>query len=642
MHTRIQTMVMLLAAALLAVAAAGCMGTGEELQADKPSGKIKITKLDDLPRHTYPVTRKASEIVLSENDLADLAGKVRKDVETDLAAYEINDATTLKRFYGTLANIHLLQKDDARALPYLDKVRDLEEKEAARLMSSLSTRALIAARSDVGKDAGPAELGPAFSKHLAERAGALPWKAVQDDIQETKGLMEMFSENLLVGLVQAQIDPVVAGTGELDMDQAASLFRMNIMIKQNLPLKNEVIAVLQGLIDANKIVKPDIWAARSVILAGNAGLNRVLAAVWDSGTDPAVFDKRLFTNATEKLDGKDTDSNGFVDDVHGIAFDIHARRTTGLLYPLGDTEGRIASVMQHIKGLTDLRSAVDSPEAAAFKQHISSLKPDEVKGFIEDVSLAGSYSHGTHVAGLMADGNPFIELLIARLSYDHRTVPVARTEEWGKRDGEKCRDTVDYFKAAGVRVVNMSWGEALEDAEASLRSNGIGENAEERLEIARRVFALQKAGLHDAIAGAPEILFVAAAGNSDNDVEFDDFIPSSFDLPNLLVVGAVDQAGDPTSFTSFGGTVKVYANGFEVESYVPGGKRMKMSGTSMASPNVANLAGKLLALDPGLKPPETIDLILKGADRNTVGTHSFLLMNPKRSVEILRSRLSSN
>ena len=646
MFKRIQSMLMSLLAVLLAAYLTGCAGTDEEkccsCCSEEKTEKIKITKLDDLPRHVYPVTKKASELVVLENDLNELAGKLRKDVEGDLCAYEITDATTLKRYYGTLANTHLLAKEDDLALPFLDKIRDLEEKESARLMSSLSTRALIAARREVGKDAGPDQLGPAYRNHLAERVADLPWKVVQDDIQDTKGRMEMFSRNLVMGLVQAQLDPVVAATGELNLDQAATLIRLHIMMTQNLPLKNEVIAVLQKTIDANRTVKPDIWAARSVTLPADAGLSPVLAAVWDSGTDPAIFEKILFTNPAEKLDGKDTDGNGYVDDVHGIAFDINAGRTKGLLYPLGDAAGRIDSIMQHIKGVTDLQAAVDSPEATAFKQHISSVKPEDVKGFIEDVGLAASYSHGTHVAGIMAEGNPFIRLLIARLSYDHRTVPVARTVEWGERDGKKCRDTVGYFKAAGVRVVNMSWGEALDDAESSLESNGIGKDADERREIARRVFAFQKDGLHDAIANAPDILFVAAAGNSDNDVGFDDYIPSSFDLPNLLVVGAVDQAGDPTSFTSFGSTVKVYANGFEVESFIPGGQRMKMSGTSMASPNAANLAAKLLALDPGLKPPEVIDLIKKGADRKTGGSHSFLLMNPERAIKLLRSRRGAN
>jgi len=132
-------------------------------------------------------------------------------------------------------------------------------------------------------------------------------------------------------------------------------------------------------------------------------------------------------------------------------------------------------------------------------------------------------------------------------------------------------------------------------------------------------------------------LFVAAAGNADNDVEFDEDIPSSFDLPNLLIVGAVDQAGDPTSFTSSGRTVEVYANGFEVDSYVPGGARMRMSGTSMASPNAANLAGKILAVKPEMSPPEVIELIKKAADHKPSGDRTILLINPKKTLSLLKA-----
>jgi len=87
-------------------------------------------------------------------------------------------------------------------------------------------------------------------------------------------------------------------------------------------------------------------------------------------------------------------------------------------------------------------------------------------------------------------------------------------------------------------------------------------------------------------------------------VAFNVFVPAAFELPNLLVVGAVDQAGRRTSFTSMGKNVVVYGNGFEVDSFVPGGQRMKMSGTSMASPHVTNLAAKLVALKPQLTPPK--------------------------------------
>ena len=112
---------------------------------------------------------------------------------------------------------------------------------------------------------------------------------------------------------------------------------------------------------------------------------------------------------------------------------------------------------------------------------------------------------------------------------------------------------------------------------------------------------------------APEILFICAAGNANANSGFNETAPAAFTLPNLLVVGAVDQAGDEASFTSYGDTVKVYASGYQVESTVPGGARISFSGTSMASPNVVNLAAKLLALDPALTPAQVIKLIVKGA-----------------------------
>jgi subtilisin family serine protease len=603
---------------------------------DKPREKIKIKKLDDLPQHTYPVSGKVSDLVKSDAQVAELAKKVRANVEADLATYDIGDPTTLQRMYRTLLSIDLVEGNHKSALARIEQIRELEDKEAKKLTTGLTTQAMIAARREVGEDAPEAVYKQAFRRLLTYRTAKLPWDVVQDAIQERKGMLEIYSENLLMGVIEARMQPVVEKTGELNADQAAGVIGMRFMLKEQLPLKEEMIAVYQELIDANKSVKTDIWGARSVTLSADQNLTPVLVGVWDSGTDTAVFTDRLFVNKGEKLDGRDTDGNGYVDDLHGIAFDIHAKRTTGLLCPLEDAADRMPRIMDHMKGFMDLQAAVDSPEATALKKHMAGLDPADVKGFIEDLGLAGNYAHGTHVAGIITEGNPAVRLLVARLSYDHRMTPVARTVEWGRRDAAKCRDTVEYFKQHGVRVVNMSWGEAQEDAETSLERNGIGKDADERREIARKVFALQKQGLYKAINSAPNILFVCAAGNADNDVEFDEYIPSSFDLPNLLVVGAVDQAGEPTSFTSFGRTVQVCANGFEVDSYVPGGERMKFSGTSMSSPNAANLAAKLLAVDPSLTPPKVIELIKKGADKKTAGGTSFLLMNPKRTVELLR------
>jgi len=212
--------------------------------------------------------------------------------------------------------------------------------------------------------------------------------------------------------------------------------------------------------------------------------------------------------------------------------------------------------------------------------------------------------------------------------------PLAPTLEWAQKTGRMMVETVNYFKQHNVRVVNMSWTYTRDEIEAALEANGIGATVEERKEMTNKYFDIIKKDLYAAISGAPDILFIGGAGNSDNNVAFEGFVPCSFDLPNLMSIGAVDQAGDETDFTSFG-KVDAYANGFEVLSYVPGGDQMKMSGTSMASPNVTNLAAKLFALNPKLTPVQVRGLIEKACDERKSGERVVRLINPQKSAEML-------
>ncbi len=126
------------------------------------------------------------------------------------------------------------------------------------------------------------------------------------------------------------------------------------------------------------------------------------------------------------------------------------------------------------------------------------------------------------------------------------------------------------------------------------------------------------------------MLFVTSAGNSGNDPTFNDAYPSGIVLPNLVSVGAVDKAGDEASFTSYGPTVLLHANGYQVDSYVPGGRRIAFSGTSMASPQVTNLAAKMLAVNPALKPREVIEILRRTADRSEDGRRT--LVHPARAL----------
>ncbi len=596
--------------------------------------KLPVRSADDLPRHTYKVPGTASELLASDEQFAALARQVRTDLEADFAKYQIDDRTTLRRLTITLLDLDLLEGRWDAAYKNVERVRELENKESKKLTSGVVIQAYVVARKQFGAD--DAAFRAAFKQELLESLRALPWDLVGDEIEQRTAQAETLTEEYLNGSAQSGLDPVVArNAGEISGELARRLVGLRFALKIMVPLRNELAAAYQAVIDEHHVVPRDIWAERTVNFAGNVAGTPVLVGIWDTGVDPAVFAPRLFVNPRETPDGQDNDGNGVVDDLHGLAFDAAGQPTADLLRPLAELHSDPVEMTRKLKGFTDLRAAADTPEAREVKRMMRRLRAEQVKTLVEDLALVRDYVHGTHVAGLAVDGNPFARLLIARRTFDRRVLPLCPTRDWVERGAASYQRTVDYFKAAGVRVVNLGWSEDRKTLEVALEKNGAGGHADERAALARELFNVLRTGLRDALQSAPEILFIAAAGNADNDVEFDELIPSSFALPNLLVVGAVNQAGEPTRFTSFGRTVRVYANGFEVESVIPGGERLKLSGTSMAAPHVTNLAAKLLALRPDLKPAQVIELIEQNADPAD-GQRPLLLVNPKKTVAALK------
>ena len=593
--------------------------------------KIKIEKADDLPPHSYQIEMKAVDLVENKDALMKLAEAIKADIEADLEKYDIQDKTTLKGYYAKLGIIALIEGRYDDYLKFLQMRKELEDKEASKLMTGLFARAYIKAVQSGQKDT-----ESAFKREYAKLVNELPYEVVESEVESTKGQTEILSKNLFIGIINERIQPILdKSNGELKLDNAASLISNYYTINYYLPYKDIVGEVLAAYIDANKVVKPDIWEAREVTLDKNQKAKPVLVGIWDAGVDPEVFKENIFVNDKEiPGNGLDDDGNGYVDDVHGIAYDLYADKTPDLLYPIGDVQADRPRLQRMMKGYMDLISNINSEEATELRKMMSSLDPTEVKPFIEDIGKYGNHCHGTHVAGIVARGNPFAKILVARLTFDHRMIPMEPTLEWAKKTSNMMVETVDYFKKHGVRVVNMSWIYTLDEIEDALEANGAGGSVEERKELTRQIFDTIKAGLYAGIEGAPEILFIGGAGNADNDVKFEEFIPCSFDLPNLMSIGAVDQAGEETDFTSFG-KVDAYANGFEVLSYVPGGDQIKLSGTSMASPNVANLAAKIFAVRPDLKPTQVRELIEKGCDEKKAGNRTIRIINPKKSFEML-------
>ncbi|HLE55802.1 MAG TPA: S8 family serine peptidase, partial [Rhodothermia bacterium] len=566
---------------------------------------------------------------------AEVSQRVKADLEALLSGYVIADKSTLRDLNGTLKSLAVLEGDYTTALELVGTIRSLQDKPSDKLTSGLITEAIVAAEQSEGDADGKRKV---FRDTYMASVQGLPWDIVQDQIEQTKGGMEIASSNLYVGLVQSQYDPGAVETGKISGDVAQTIVSLRETIDVILPYKEEVISVLGAYIEANRVEKPDIWADRDVALTEGDALSPVVIGIWDSGVDAVVYGSAMFTNPNESANGVDDDANGYVDDVHGIAYGLWGSDPTPeMLYPIDDSaRAHLPDVKDEVKGLLDLQAGIDSPEAQDLKKRMAGMQPEEVKPFLENLNMFGNYAHGTHVAGISVAGNPAARVLIVRETFPHELIPPPVTREVAAIWAANMQRTVDYLKANGARVVNMSWGVSAKNLEELLEVNGIGSDADERRKMAAETFDILIKGMTAAMESAPEVLFVPAAGNSDDDVGFTVDMPATIDLPNVLSAGAVDQAGDETSFTSYGETVRIHANGFEVDSYLPGGERMEFSGTSMAAPNVTNLAAKLFALDPELSAEDALRLIVDAAETTEDGRR--FLMNPKRSVEMLRQR----
>lgn len=577
--------------------------------------KKTISRAADLPRFTYAISGTAEDLLTKEETFRPFAAQLRKDVESVLAEYDIAESATHRQLLNTLLALDLLEGKDAEAGRLLDEIATLQEKPAQKYTSGLVSRAVLDARR-VSPDPKSAEYQRAFRESLRGALDAMPFAVVENQIKQIKTAAELTTAAAIIGRMSAVIDPVLKKSGTLSSELANGIPSARLALERR-PLRDIVVETCGGYLAAHNIEKRDIWAARDVTLEAGKAYATVPVAVWDSGVDLAIFRSQV---AMEN--GKPA----------VLAYDLQLRPSSGELMPLPAAyRERLPQNMNRLKGNMDLMANLDTPEASAFKKEISQLKPEQMQPFIEENSATGNYSHGTHVAGIVLAGNPYARLVTGRLAFNYKTIPdPCPSRELSQRWVQVSREYVAFFQRNKVRVVNMSWGESVAIIERELERCGLGANTEQRKQMARELFDLERKGLEASFSSAPEILFVAAGGNFNNNASFNEFIPASIQLPNLLAVGAVDKAGDEAPFTSYGPTIVAHANGYEVESYVPGGQKVKMSGTSMASPNVANLAAKILAVNPKLTPPQVIEIIRSTADTTPDGRR--FLINPQRAI----------
>ena len=204
-----------------------------------------------------------------------------------------------------------------------------------------------------------------------------------------------------------------------------------------------------------------------------------------------------------------------------------------------------------------------------------------------DNNPADDNGHGTHVAGTVAaTGNN--GLGVAGVTWSSKIMPLKFLGADGSGTTDDAISAILYARAKGVPILNNSWG------------GGDGSEA-----------------LRDAIeqADASGELFVAAAGNDFTNTDVEPFYPASYDLPNILVVGASDQLDRKAWFSNYGvRTVDLSAPGTNVYSTWTGATYRFADGTSMATPQVSGAAALARAVFPNASGVGLKALLLRDVD----------------------------
>lgn len=576
----------------------------------------RIEKADDLPRFSYPVAGDLEALVRDPQRFGELARAVRRDTESVLAGYDIAEKATRRQLLELLAQLDLVEGRYDDALAHSEQVRALQARPASKLLSGLLTRAVVAAARQAGNRTSAAYRDE-VARIVRSQLEGLPYAEIQEDIRAMRTFTEMAGEARLLGPVRDELQPLVDRTGTLSSELAPAVIHARYGLDLLLPIRDALVGAYAGYLAAHRVDKPDIWAARRVDLPPGRGWRPVPVVIWDSGVDTGLFADRLITEGGRPA---------------FIAFDRYNRPSALTLRPITPAlHTKLGLMNQRSKGISDSLAGIDSPAASEVKRFMSGLPADQYKQLREELGILSEYNHGTHVTGIALAGNPYARLAQARIEWSQTIMPdPCPTRDWAERAVAAYAADIAFMKRVEARVVNMSWEEGTDEIERALELCGTASDATARKALAGDYHQLMLDGFVKAVGSAPDILFVAAAGNSANDPTFNKMFPSGVVLPNLVTVGAVDKSGDEAAFTSYGPTVALHANGYQVESFVPGGTRLAFSGTSMAAPQVTNLAAKMLAVKPSLKPAEVIEIMRGTADRSQDGRR--ILIHPARAL----------
>ena len=194
--------------------------------------------------------------------------------------------------------------------------------------------------------------------------------------------------------------------------------------------------------------------------------------------------------------------------------------------------------------------------------------------------------HGTHVAGIIGavgdNGRG-----VAGVAWDVQIMPLKFMDRNGSGFVSDAIEALDYARRNGAQIVNNSW-------------SGVRHSAA----LAEAIARFENSGG----------IFVAAAGNDGVNLDQAPTYPAATPHANAVTVAAVDGRGDLANFSNFGAnTADIAAPGVGVLSTLPNNRYGRMSGTSMAAPQVAGALALIWAEHPDWRAEQVIERLFDTA-----------------------------
>jgi subtilisin family serine protease len=219
---------------------------------------------------------------------------------------------------------------------------------------------------------------------------------------------------------------------------------------------------------------------------------------------------------------------------------------------------------------------------------------DDGNGFVDDVrgwdfvnndsDPMDDNGHGTHVAGTIgAVGNNGIG--VTGVAWTASIMPLKFLDQSGSGSLSDAIKAIQYARVNGAKIINASWG-----------GGGLSS-------------ALQSAITQFITSGG---LFVAAAGNEATNNDVTPSYPANYQ--GVISVGASTRTDTRASFSNYGTSVDVFAPGQSILSTLPGNRYGSLSGTSMATPQVAGALALLWGQNPTLSANTISQALINSTD----------------------------